>query len=492
MKRIYHSILLISFLLLTIRCEDQLDIPPAALTEEGFFTTEDEFEKSIFGTYQKLIFFYNYRGLNFLQDVWLLPSDDLTSIGSYATETFGTINDNNGDVQNLYRFLYQLIARANIVLQKQAENPEAYLSTDLRNTHRGEALFLRGYGNYLLWNHFETAPLVTERIVDPEDARLPNSSGTQLLDQAISDFQEAATLLPSEWPDSDLGRVTSGSARGMAGKALIFRATVNGDNADYTAAIAELDQVTGYSLVTDFGDNFDENFENNSESVFEVQFGLNNVNNVWLNNDAFATVGDLGGYWGFFDNHFSMFGGGLFIATESLRNAFEDGDPRIASTFDGETVLKYVARPRANGGPDYFNNARVLRYAEVLLLKAEALNESGGSTVEALELVNQIRARARNFVAGATIPADLNINETDRTVIRQLIMDERRRELAFEEGHRWFDLRRWHKAGFIDLTRLDFSSVRTDFAFDVSTHLVLPLPASEIILNPNLTQNPGY
>ncbi|MEM7514253.1 MAG: RagB/SusD family nutrient uptake outer membrane protein, partial [Bacteroidota bacterium] len=134
----------------------------------------------------------------------------------------------------------------------------------------------------------------------------------------------------------------------------------------------------------------------------------------------------------------------------------------------------------------------VLRYAEVLLLKAEALNESGGDTSEALELVNMVRARARNSVAGATVPADLSVTETDRTVLRQLIMDERRRELAFEEGHRWFDLRRWHKAGFIDLTRFDFSSVRTDFAFDVSTHLVLPLPASEIILNPNLTQNPGY
>ena len=126
-------------------------------------------------------------------------------------------------------------------------------------------------------------------------------------------------------------------------------------------------------------------------------------------------------------------------------------------------------------------------------MKAEALNESGGSTSEALELVNMVRERARMSDSLATEPAAFNTSEiTERGEIRQIIMDERRRELAFEEGNRWYDLRRWHMAGFIDLNSLDFSSVRGDFGFDVSKHLLLPIPASEIVLNPNLNQNSGY
>ena len=492
MKKYIHISLLMILLLGTFRCKDHLDIPPASLTEEGFFANEAEFERAVFGVYQKLIFLYNYRGSNWIHDIWLLPSDDITTQGPYPFETFATLNATNGDVENLFRFLYQMIARANIVLLKQDERPSAYQDQTVKNAHKGEVLFLRGYANFLLWNHFETAPLVTERITDAEDAKVPNSTGTALLDQAIADFQEAAGLLPQVWAADHLGRVTSGAAHGMAGKALLYRATINKDNADYNASLAELNQVTGYSLLPVFGDNFDEAMEHNAESVFEIQFGKNNTNNVWLNNDAFSVVGDLGGYWGFFDGHWSMYGARNLESTESLRNTFEPGDPRISDTFDSASVKKYVNRPRSNGSPDNFNNARVLRYADVLLMKAEAINESGGSISEAMELVNMIRDRARMSDSIATVPAALSTDISDRAEVRQIIMDERRRELAFEEGNRWYDLRRWHKAGFINISSLDFGSVRGDFDFDESKHLVLPLPAGEIVLNPNLTQNSGY
>ncbi|MEL6192790.1 MAG: RagB/SusD family nutrient uptake outer membrane protein [Bacteroidota bacterium] len=492
MKKLFRVGLLTVVMFTYIRCEDQLDINPASLTEEGFFVSEEEFEKSVFGVYQKLIFFYNYRGGSWLHDMWLLPGDDLTSLGSYPFETFATINASNGDVTNYYRFAYQLIARANIVLEKQVERADVYENATLRDTHKGEVLFLRGLMNFKLYNAFETAPLVTNRIADLESSRVANATGTQLLDQAIADFKEAATLLPDQWDDSNVGRASAGAAHGFAGKALLYRATITQNAADYTESLNELRQVTGYSLEPVFGDNFDETLEHNQESIFEIQFGKNNTNNVWLNNDSFGVVGDLGGYWGFFDNHWSLFGSPTLQPTESLKAAFEDGDPRIADTFEGDVVKKYVARPRNNGQPDYHNNARLLRYADVLLLQAEAINESGGSTSEALALVNQVRARARNIVPGGTVPADFDENISDRATVRQLIMDERRRELAFEEGNRWYDLKRWHQGGLIDLTSLDFSSVRDDFNFDVSTHLRLPLPASELVLNANLAQNAGY
>jgi len=140
------------------------------------------------------------------------------------------------------------------------------------------------------------------------------------------------------------------------------------------------------------------------------------------------------------------------------------------------------------------NNPRILRYADVLLLKAEALVRSGGSTSEAIELINQIRQRARMSTEDGTeaaVPADLDVNETNADTILDWIFKERRIELACEEGHRWYDLRRRHMAGEINLSNWDFSSVRSDFEF-TENNLVFPIPTNEIVQNPNLTQNTGY
>jgi hypothetical protein len=134
-----------------------------------------------------------------------------------------------------------------------------------------------------------------------------------------------------------------------------------------------------------------------------------------------------------------------------------------------------------------------LRYADVLLLQAEAIVRSGGDLGAAIELVNQVRTRARQSSPDgmeAAVPANLDAPTTAEDAL-EIIFRERRLELAAEEGHRWYDLRRRHLAGEIDLTRWDFSSVRSDFEFqDFNIHF--PLPSSEVIQNPNLNQNTGY
>ena len=136
-------------------------------------------------------------------------------------------------------------------------------------------------------------------------------------------------------------------------------------------------------------------------------------------------------------------------------------------------------------------NNRIIRYADVLLMKAEAILQSNGSTTTAIDLINQVRTRARDMVAGGTVPANLNTPETDKATIMQWIMDERFRELA-GEGHRWFDLRRWHIAGFIDLSNDFFSSSNAaDMAFQ-EHYLYFPIPTNETDVNPNIIQNPGY
>ena len=139
------------------------------------------------------------------------------------------------------------------------------------------------------------------------------------------------------------------------------------------------------------------------------------------------------------------------------------------------------------------NNPRILRYADVLLLKAEAMVRSGGSLSEAVGLINQVRARARKSVTGtaSVVPADLSTSELNAATVLDWIFKERRIELACEEGHRWYDLRRRHIAGEIDLKTWNFSSKRIDFAFK-NDNVNFPLPEIEVIENPNLEQNPGY
>ncbi len=490
-------------LLASNSCEDRDFLGPDSqdLATDDFFSTERSFDQAALGIYQKLIFFYAYNGNanNWNGLVRWLPGDDGTTSGGQAFEIFANLNATNGRLDDFYEYAYQLIARANVLLEKQEElGDEVYTNQDLRDAHRGEALFLRGYMNFWLWQVFGSAPpLVLERIISQDGFFPPSSQGNALLDQALADIEEAKDLLPASWPEGEVGRATQNSANGYLGKVYLYRATITGSQSDYQAAIQAFDRVQGVSLMGKFGDNFDETIENNAESIWEIQLGTNTgFNNVWLSNDEFNVVGNLGGYWGYFDNNFGQFGTPRIVATEPLKAIFDEEDPRIESTFEPATnhVRKYVARPRTNGGnPDYFSNHRELRYADLLLMKAEALVQSGGSTSEALGLVNQIRARARASADSipSDVPADFDTNISDRDEVMRLIMEERRRELAFE-GHRWFDLRRWHLGGIIDLGNIDFGSIRNDFAINPEVHVNFPLPASQVSNNPNLRQNPGY
>jgi len=488
--------------------EDNIDLDPIGPTEASFFQNEEQMTQAVMGIYQKINFFYQWGNDRVLHKIWLLPSDDLTNPGGNDFEIFSGLNANNGNLNSFYQFAYQLISRANIVLEKIEQNGSfAYEpESEADDWHRGEALFLRAWMHFRLWNTFGTVPVVNARIVALSDALLPNSNGTELLDQAVADLQEAITLLPESWDDANLGRVTKNSARGLLGKVLVFRGTVNNANSDFTDAIEAIDAINNRSLMPHFYDNFSAFAENNEESLFEFQANRAPGNaNPWVGggNDAFAVIGEINAYYGFFDNR--GYGGNqrACSATPSLIDAFEADDPRFELTIDTAqdvyNVRKYVidsltlyVPARASQGLSQ-NNTRILRYADVLLLKAEAIVRSGGDLNEAIDLVNQIRARARMSTADGSespVPADYE-PQSDPNEVLEIIFRERRVELAAEEGHRWYDLRRRHLAGEIDLTKWDFSSVRDDLEFQ-EFNLLFPIPAEEVIQNPNLNQNPGY
>jgi tetratricopeptide (TPR) repeat protein len=492
-----------------ISCNDSfLNGPkPQGPTEEDFFKTEGDFEKTVYGIYAKMNAWYAWNGgvqgvsggnsPNFT--VWTLPGDDATTTAGSeygATESFRPLQASNSVLERFYNASYELVFRANVLLEAQEEEQGVYQSPTLKNAHRGEALFLRAYAFFNLWNYFGKAPIVLKRIRNTSEQAVPPSEGTQLLDQAIIDLQEAATLLPDSWDENNLGRVTKNSANGMLGKILVFRGTVNKTTADFTAAIQAFNKITGVALVADFGDNHAFDTENNEESLFEYQASQPSFDNQWLPDESNTTDGSMStaSYVAYENINNFGYGGARTVATQKLVNIFDPADPRLAVTVNpgNRFVQKYVVRDRKNQvSGSSVNNPRILRYGDVLLLKAEAIVRSNGSMAEAIGLINQVRQRARNM-NGGSVPADLNIGESNVGTIKQWIMDERFRELAFEEGHRWWDLRRWAMAEEITLDKAFFDSVNPNFSFEYPKHLYYPIPLSELNRNRLMKQNSGY
>ncbi|WP_080903059.1 RagB/SusD family nutrient uptake outer membrane protein [Parabacteroides sp. Marseille-P3160] len=512
MNNIIKSVLVALTLFCSACSTDTIELYPIGDTEASFFQNESQMQQAVFGIYQKLSFFYAFRGgqNNNVYPVTLLPSDDLTTASSYALENFTGLNGSNSQLILYYTFAYQLINRANTVLQKIEENgASAYqTSPELMNYNKGEALFLRAYTYFLLWNVFGTAPLITERITDLDDAYPSNSKGTELLDQAIIDLKQASELLPDTWPSEYKGRLVKRSALGLRGKCLVFRGTVNKTTSDFTDAIADFNAISGATLMSQYSNNFDVKYENNNESLFEYQANsspgsVNPFVGGSGGNDSFSVIGEIGAYWGMFNQLPSWIGNSYYTATNSIKNAYDDGDPRKSYNInlgatDNVNVMKYIKNTSyalgGNANGVTVNNPRILRYADVLLLKAEAIVRSNGSLSEAIGLINQIRARARNSNETGTpslTPADRSTTETNRATVLEWVFQERRLELAFEEGHRWWDLRRRHMAGEIDLKTYDFGSLLIDCKFQ-DYNINFPLPSDEVVDNSNMNQNTGY
>lgn len=482
----------------TISCEEEnLDVLPGSITEANYFKSEVDFERGVIGAYAKLTDFYWFNNNNPIHGFWQLPGDDMTTLGLVPFEVFGTLQPGTGFVSYYYQQSYQMISRTNTVLEKLDEETDIYTTPGLKDAHRGEVLFLRGWMNFQLWNYFGSAPLITQRIglENSEGINPESSSENELIDQAIADITEAATLLPASWPATDAGRVTSNSANGLLAKALVYRGTVTNNVSDHEAAVVAADRISGVSLVENYSDNFSAFTENNAESLFEFQASQPADDNVWLPNDfEQGGAGSTSAYWGYYDSHWSLFGKPRFTATSKFIMASDTLDPRTQVNIDPATgnVLKYVTNNSfTNNGVGSSNNPRILRLADVLLIKAEAIVQSGGSLQEALDLVNMVRARANAMDPDNNVPASLDLAGSSADEVMDIIRNERMVELFGEGGHRWLDLRRWHLGGQIDLTDFDFSSARDDFMFE-EKNLYYPIPLSELDLNPNARQNPGY
>ncbi len=508
-SKLFKYILGIAVAISSTSCnEDEfLEIDPTgSVTSDNFLNTEDEVKLAIVGV-------YNAMQNNFSSGSWAsvyfvknLPADDCLAGSSEGDQTgYQNIDDfaiqtDNDKLKLIWSNFYKTISSTNTIINKVEPD------TDGKKEMIAEAKALRAYSYFELVTLFGGVPLMTVNPVSSDEYHLPRSSAADVYAQIEKDFSEAITDLPlkSEYSAADRYRMSKGAAQAYYGKVLLYQKKY-GDAATQLAAVISRGE---YDLEPNFADVWSKDSEFGIESLFEVSYtsqeaydwgnfpwGGGNENNIEAQlqgpRDAVFNLEnsslDIVNGWGF--NSPSAKIGQAFIdagdterknATVLSAADFEATggvvkDPN-AHDYEGYMRLKYVTKSSdtsESGVPElnYTINWRLMRYADVLLMAAEAYHFSSQDGLALIEL-NKVRDRA-----------DLEDIEASDDIF-QAIVTERQLELAFE-GSRYWDLVRWDLASQ-ELSNLGFTS---------NKHELFPIPQAEIIANDAIEesdQNPGY
>jgi hypothetical protein len=411
-----------------------------------------------------------------------LPSDDteqqfFTSVSLVGVDNF-SININDNVLVSTWRNYYSLISRCNLLLTK-IEGADATVVTN-KDKYIGEAKFLRALAYFDLVRIFGDVPAVTTVLTTAEAYKVGREKVDKVYEEIIiKDLMDAETKLPLRYTGADVGRATRGAAKSLLGKVYLTRK-------DFVKAEAKLQEVTtmGYSLLSNFNELFNyQKDEHHSEYIFDIEYeegvGLGSpFTNTFAPGYAivlnfYGIVGQGGSAGSPSEEMFTLFEAKDQRKDITVAKGFTDntGTYIPTPTYDIRTFTKKYFTKTLRAG-DSKANWKVLRYADVLLMYAEALNENGKTDL-ALQNLNRVHVRA-----GLNPLANLSKDQ-----LREKIYLERRLEL-YLEGHRWFDLVRTGRA------------LATLAPKGMKPHNVLfPIPLSQIQLINNSTvlpQNPGY
>lgn len=476
-----------------IGCEDFLDREPL-----GRYTSDTYpaggLTQYVYGMYSELRS-YGVHAFPFV-GITSITSDDADKGSTPADapdqlqlDNF-TVTPTNGLIGSFYTAHYTAINKANVVLDQADSLLSAKAVTqDDYDRSTAEARFVRGYLYFNLVRTYGGVPKVVSLITEQENFNIPRASAQEIYDLIVADLQYAAQYLPARWDAAFIGRPTQASAQGLLAKVYAYRE-------NWASALQSAQNVINsglYNLSTPYSEIFTEAGENNPGSLFEIQ----NIRNESYNyGSQYAEVQGVRGS-GDWD-----LGWGFNVPSQQLLDAYEPDDPRLEATVlfaggttpYGERLPADLPNPRynqkvytdpayraaANSQHGQWVNIRLLRYADVILLAAEAANELGQTDL-ALEYLEMVRARARGENA-AILP---EITERDQAALRDLIRHERRIELAMEH-ERFFDLVRWGIAA-----QVLHAAGKTNFT--QGKNELMPIPQDEIDRsNGVLIQNPGY
>ncbi|MCC9167592.1 RagB/SusD family nutrient uptake outer membrane protein [Pontibacter harenae] len=477
MKKIQITIALASLLMVSCEKEFIEKNPVSTVSVDVLYKTDKDFNDATIGVYNSLQAQYqNFWHFGDLRgdDSWQEVAQQQTQV---RVDNF-TLDNNEGVLVSAWSNYYQAINRANsILVQINEADPDVVVNKDL---YTGEAKFLRALAYFDLVRIFGDVPIVTRPLSISEAYKFGRESVDKVYEEVIiQDLMEAEANLPNNYAGTNLGRATKGAAKALLGKVYLTRG-------DFPNAEAKLQEVTtmGYSLLENYNDLFDyTKDEHHSEYIFDIEYeeGLGGEGSVFTNRFS-PLIPEVTRFYGITGTVNDM-----NFPTEELFSVFEPGDLRQDVTaargvtdqngnfiplHSGRSSFTRKYMTSVSTGEDSRANWKVIRYADVLLMYAEALNENG-KTQEALEYLNRVRERAG--LAG--------YESLSQSEARDMIYLERRLELSFE-GHRWFDL------------------VRTGQAYDVMAQYgmqpymtLFPIPQSQVnLINDRsiFPQNPGY
>ncbi|WP_405292464.1 RagB/SusD family nutrient uptake outer membrane protein [Algibacter sp. Ld11] len=524
MKNIKTSIIgilaMLTVLVVNTNCSDDVlnQSNPNDLVPSSFWQTPEDANKAIIGAYSPFLAITYYSRFEiFLSDYRDDVVNGFNTSDRTAAGAFNATADRNAP-RWMWEAQFRGVARSNDVLFYV---PNIEMEATEKDNILGEAYFIRGFNYFNLVNNFLNVPIITLPTTEiPNLDLLPQAPPAETWAQIEADLKMAQSKLPTSWPATQTGRATYGAATGMLGKVYLYQGK-------YDLAKIEFAKIMdgSYELTDDYAHNFTEEFENNKESLFEVQL-ISDGNQGWGADDASSGSGsafqaDLApvGYTNQNTMRVNQWALDLFLDEQTTNGEI---DPRAYATFfwntqdstqykgkslKSRTYLnvsypdaysatgtniygnKYAdwefngkKESRDGGWHSSGNNLRILRYADVLLMFAEAevMANGGNSTQPAVDAVNEVRRRVD--MAEFT------------SVTMQDIEDERVKELTFERT-RYFDLLRWGrvKSRIVDNPDLKSESGGTSSYKPGREYLAIPL--TELDGNNNdeeFKQNEGY
>lgn len=504
MKNILNKILIVTLIGSFLSCADLEEKPVGILAPEGFFKTPKDVETAIFGAYG-WIATERLWGRQFVTAIML--RSDMVDIGDRGTPAERqqvndfNMDDGNGMVRAFWPYWYQVISAANSAI---AGAESLALPDEQINPLIAEARFVRAFSYYHLVRVFGDVPYIDFFIADPAAVvDITKTPEEQIYPEILADLEFAKQWLPDQQPSDVRSRPTKGTAGA-------YLASVHLTLHDYQKAYEEAKWVIDnkatfdYALEPDYQNLFRAELQDGlEETIFSLDFlGLQNGGGG-ANDDIMPPMTGIRGA--------DELGWSVAVPSMAVYNTWDDRDYRKEVSFADSALIGGVLKPytefqntkrphiakyrrfpgESNAEGRYSdNNYATMRYAEVLLIAAEALAEiNGGPNAEAEGYLNEVRARARNWAGTPTnFPEDVPTGLSKDDFI-DLVLEDRRLELAFEYK-RWYDIKR-RNLGLEVFTGPN--SLEPHPNFDPSRDYLMPLPRTELAINPNLLpQNPGY
>lgn len=500
MKTTYFIMLILVFA--GVSCDNFLNEDlQGRYTSQTFYKTQDQALDAVTSAYNSLLFNKTDNSLWVFGDV---ASDDAVKgslpgdqIDIQYIDQFNVLSSNT-ELLKMWQCYYEGVSRSNIALYYI---PDISMNEELKARLLGEAKFLRAFYYFNLTNIFGNIPLKLNPPLTQGDINVPASDVSQIYAQIEKDLSEAVAVLPVAYSSGEAGRATQGAALGMLAKVYLYEEKYQ----EVIQTIDNIDLLGIYSLMPSYRENFEAPTQDNQETLFAVHHlrGTDPSLGSYLNVYFGPRGTDLTYNFGYcFDAPVQDFVDEFEVTADSVvdpRLDYSVGRPGT-KWINGEdykpswSPTSYLSKKHiqpfsevSSAFSDSYLSYVYMRYADVLLMKAEALNELGQSS-QALVTLNRVRKRARESYLNdislpgyGTVPAGLlpDITSTSPQEVRTAIRHERRVELGLE-FHRYFDVMRYGKEA------AEAALAGTSFGWEKNRYF--PIPLLEVENNPLLQQ----